>query len=102
MDAREINIQNCFINMTAFNGTNAADYADFPDAAAAFAVIKTAMESIRDYAATQVSGERGAAVQRKSVLFAAIKRKLTSIATTARGLNFDDEGLRRLFNVPRG
>lgn len=100
MDAREINIQDAFINMREFDRANAADYAAFPDVVAQFAVINASINELEKYGATQTSGASGRAVQKKSVVAAAIRRKLTAIARTARGLNFQDEGFRRLFNVP--
>jgi len=102
MDARETNILDAFISMREFNRENAADYAAFPDAAAQFAVIDASIEAMQNHAATQTSGARGQAVQQKSVLSEAIRRKLKSISRTARALNFNDEGFRRLFSIPNG
>lgn len=100
MDDRERNIHEAFINMREFNVANAADYAAFPDAAAQFAVINASITEMQNHAATQTSGAGGRAVQQKSVVAAAIRRKLTNMSRTARALNFEDEGFRRLFKVP--
>lgn len=100
MDDRETNILEAFVNMREFNRQNAADYADVAEAAVQFKIINDSIETMQNHAATQTSGARGQAVQQKSVLSAAIRRKLTNIARTARALNFNDEGFRRLFSVP--
>lgn len=100
MDDRERNILEAFINMREFDGRNAADYAALPDAAANFAVIRSAIETLEAHAMTQASGARGQAVEQKASLRAAIRRKLKDIARSARALNIDDEGFRRLFSVP--
>ena len=102
MDARETNILDALIAMSEFDRQNAADYTAFPDAAAQFAVINASIEAMRNHAATQTSGARGQAVQQKSVLSEAMRRKLKSISRTARALNINDEGFRRLFNIPNG
>ena len=102
MDARETNILESFINMREFDRVNAADYKNLPDASAQFDVIKASIETMQDHAATQTSGVGGRAVQQKSVLDAAIRRKMKGISRTARALNINDEGFRRLFSTPNG
>ena len=100
MDARAVNILDAFISMREFDRLNAADYKGFPDAAAQFAVIDASIGAMQNHAATQTSGARGQAVQQKSVLSAAIRRKLKNISRTARALNINDEGFHRLFSIP--
>ena len=90
------------IGMREFDRLNSADYKDLPEAAAQFAVITTSIETMQNHAATQTSGIGGRAVQQKSVLDAAIRRKMKSISRTARALNINDEGFRRLFSTPNG
>ncbi len=102
MDARETNILESFINMREFDRVNAADYKDFPDAKAQFTVINSSIEAMQEHAAKQTSGIGGRAVQQKSVLDAAIRRRMKSISRTARALNINDEGFRRLFSIPNG
>ncbi len=100
MDERERNITDAFVAMREFNTRNAADYAAVSDAAANFAILSSVIDNLENYAATQTSGGRGQAVTQKSVLAAAIRRRLKDISRTARALNFDDEGFRRLFRTP--
>ena len=102
MDTRETNIQEGFTNMCAFNDVNAADYAEFEDAVAAFATIRASKEAIDAFAAAQISGARGRAVSQMAATGAAMRRKMLSIAKSARSLNIDDEGFKRLFSVPNG
>lgn len=100
MDAREKNILDSFINIRGFDALNAADYAHLPDAEANFAVIRAAIDALESHAARQTSGVRGQAVEQKSSIAAAIRRKLKEIARNARALNIKDEGFRRLFSIP--
>jgi hypothetical protein len=58
------------------------------------------MPTAKKLAATKASGRKSQAVQQKSVLCAAIRRKMTGISRTARALNIEDEGFRQLFSVP--
>lgn len=102
MNTRDTNIQNTFITMCEFDGANAADYAHLPDAAAQFTAMRATITALKTFEAAQISGERSRAVQKKSLIVAAIKRKLKNIARIARGLNFDDEGFQRLFAMPHG
>jgi hypothetical protein len=100
MNTREKNILDAFINMREFDAQNAADYAAFPDAEANFAIIRSVIVALESHAAKQTSGVSGQAVEQKSSLAAAIRRKMKEIARNARALNINDEGFRRLFSVP--
>lgn len=100
MNTREINIKDAFINMREFDARNSADYAHLPNAEANFVVIRAAIEALENYEAKQTSGARGQAVEQKSSIVAAIRRKMKEIARNARALNINDEGFRRLFSVP--
>lgn len=100
MTEREENIQNMFIATEQFDRENAADYADLDDAAANFQIVRGVIATLENYTADQRSGGAGRAVEQKSVLRAAIRRKLVRYARTARALNINDPGFRRLFSVP--
>jgi hypothetical protein len=100
MNDRERNINNMFIGTIGFDDANKADYADLPDTAAHFAIVRDVIAKIAEYLSEQVSGAVGQAVEQKSVTRAAIRRRMVRFAATARGLNIDDPGLRRLFRVP--
>jgi hypothetical protein len=100
MTERDENILQMLISVREFDGVNANDYKAFADAAAQFMIVRSAIDALEGYAAAQTSGASSRAVDRKSVIAAAIRRKLKDIARTARALNFDDEGFRRLFIVP--
>lgn len=99
MTDREQNILNMFISTVQFDVANSNDYKNLPDAAANFAIVRTAITELENYAAAQISGARGRAVEQKSTLRAAIRRKLYRYARTARALNIDDPGFQRLFRV---
>lgn len=100
MDERERNITDAFIAMREFDTQNAGDYSRVPDAVGNFTVINEVIDAVEGYAATQTSGGRGRAVERKAALIAVIRRQMKDISRTARALNFDDEGFRRLFRIP--
>lgn len=100
MNDRERNILNMFVATREFDRANSADYASLPDAAAKFAIVGAAIDALENLGGEQVSGERGRAVEQKSVIRAAIRRKMKDLARTARALNFEDPGFRRLFRVP--
>lgn len=100
MTDRETNIFDMFISTVQFDLVNAADYAHLPEAEANFAIVRAVIAKLEEYSAAQVSGAVGQAVEQKSVLRAAIRRKMKRYSRTARALNIDDPGLRRLFRVP--
>lgn len=100
MTEREDNIQDMFIATAQFDTENAADYADLADAVANFLIVRSVISALEGFTADQLSGIAGQAVEQKSVLRLAVRRKLVRYARTARGLNINDPGFRRLFNVP--
>lgn len=100
MNDRERNILDMFVKTREFDRMNAGDYASLPDAEANFAIVRTAIEGLENFAADQTSGESGQAVERKSAIRAAMRRKMKRIARTARALNIDDPGFHRLFRIP--
>lgn len=102
MEERELNIFDMFRNTVQFDAENAADYAHLPQAEAKFAIVRAAVAKLEIYASKKTSGARGQAVELKSVIRAAIRRKLKEFARNARTLNFADPGFRRLFSVPDG
>lgn len=102
MTDREQNIFDMFISTVAFDDANANDYRALPDAAANFAIVRTVISALESYSAAQLSGASGRAVEQKSVLDAAIRRKMKRYSRTARALNIDDAGFRRLFRIPDG
>jgi len=102
MDERELNIFDMFRDTTQFDVVNAADYAHLPQGEAKFAIVRAVIAKLEIYASKKTSGARGQAVELKSVVRAAIRRKLVEYARNARILNFNDPGFRRLFNVPNG
>lgn len=89
-----------FISTTEFDDANKTDYAHLPDAAAHFTVVRDVIAKLSEYFSEQTSGAVSQAVEQKSVTRAAIRRRMKRFAATARGLNIDDPGLRRLFRVP--
>lgn len=100
MNDRERNINDMFIRTIEFDAANSGDYKHLPDAAANFTTVRQVITALQSYLADQISGAVGQAVEQKSVLRAAIRRRMVRFAATARGLNIDDPGLRRLFRVP--
>ena len=100
MDEREQNIYDMFQNTVEFDSANAADYAHLPDAEANFAIVRAVIAKLEDYASKKTSDARGQAVELKSVVRAAIRRKMKEFARNARILNFSDPGFRRLFSIP--
>ena len=100
MTAREMNIFNMFVGTIQFDTANSNDYRDLPDAATYFTIVREAVAAFEEYAAAQTSGASGRAVERQSVLREAIRRKMKRYSRTARALNLDDAGFRRLFSIP--
>lgn len=100
MTTRTRNIYDMFVSTTEFDRLNAADYSGLPDAALQFAIVRDVITKLGDYLADQTSGERGRAVEQKSVLTAAVRRKMKEFSAAARALNLDDAGFRRLFRIP--
>lgn len=100
MTDREISIQDMFIRLVQFDEVNKADYADLPLAKTNFDIVREEITGLETDSADQVSGEQGRAVEQKSVLGAAVRRKMKRYSRTARALNIDDPGLRRLFRIP--
>ncbi len=99
MTDREQNIFDMFISTVAFDAVNSNDYRDLPDAAANFAIVRAAITALENHSAAQLSGAVGRAVEQKSVIRGAIRRKMKRYSRTARALNIDDPGFRRLFRV---
>ena len=83
MTDREENIYDMFVRTLAFNAANSGDYAAIAAAAAHFATVQAAVDALETYSTQQTSGEGSAAVEQKSVLRAAIRRKMTAYAKTA-------------------
>ena len=100
MNDRERNIYDMLISTTEFDDANKADYSHLPDAAAHFTIVRDVIAKLAEYFSEQASGAVTQAVEQKSVTRAAIRRRMKRFAATARGLNIDDPGLRRLFRVP--
>ena len=89
-----------FIRVREFNDRNKDDYKSFPAAIAKFAIIEEIIPVINNYLAAKTFGAQGQAVEKKAVIAAAARRKMKALAKTARALNLDDPGFRRLFTVP--
>lgn len=102
MNNRVRNIYDMFVATREFNSANAADYAALPDAAAKFAIVNDVISKLDGFLADQTSGAVGQAVEMKSVLVQAVRRKMKEFAAAARALNIDDPGFRRLFRIPDG
>ncbi len=100
MTDREQNIYDMFISTVAFDAENSNDYKSLPDAAANFVIVRSVIAALENHSAAQLSGASGRAVEQKSVLDAAIRRKMKRYSRTARALNIDDAGFRRLFRIP--
>lgn len=100
MSERVRNIYDMFISTTEFDRLNAADYSQLPDAELKFAIVRDVIVKLEVFLADQSSGAGGQAVEQKSVLIAAIRRKMKEYSAAARALNFDDAGFRRLFRLP--
>ncbi len=100
MTDREENIYDMYIRTLAFNAANSGDYSSIAAAAAHFATVQAAVDALEIYSSQQTSGEGSAAVEQKSVLRAAIRRKMTAYAKTARALNLDSPGFAQMFSVP--
>ena len=100
MDDREPNILNMFVSTVQFEAENFNDYKTLPSAVANFVIVRATIAALEADSAAQVSGGTGRAVEQKSVIRAAIRRKMVRLARTARALNIDDPGFQRLFRVP--
>ncbi len=100
MTDREQNILDMFVSTVAFDAENFNDYKTLPDAVANFLIVKASITALENYSATQQSGASGRAVEQKSTLRAAMRRKMKRYSRTARALNIDDPGFRRLFRIP--
>ncbi|CAN5386022.1 hypothetical protein BH10ACI1_BH10ACI1_18200 [soil metagenome] len=100
MDDRGQNILDMFISTVQFDVVNFNDYRTLPDAAASFVIVRAAIAGLETDSATQVSGAVGRAVEQKATIREAIRRKLKRYSRTARALNIDDAGFRRLFRIP--
>lgn len=100
MSVRTRNIFDMFVATREFDAANAADYASLPEAARQFGIVRAAIDALQNHFAAQASGAGGQAVEGKSVLRAAIRRKMKDFSRTARALDIDDAGFRRLFRIP--
>ena len=100
MDDRERNIFDMFVSVVQFDEENNNDYKTLTDAVTNFSTLRAVIAALQNYFAEQTSGAVSQAVEQKSVTRAAIRRRMVRFAATARGLNIDDPGLRRLFRVP--
>lgn len=100
MPDREENIKDSFVRIREFDDRNKDDYQMFPKAVANFTIIREVIPILDAYFAAKTSGARGRAVERKSVISAAMKRKMKAMSKTARALNLDDPSFSRLFHVP--
>ena len=100
MSDRARNIYYMFVATREFDVLNNRDYDDLPEAAARFAAVRSAIDRLETDFADQISGAAGRAVESKSVIRHAMRRKMVNFARTARALNIDDPGFRRLFSVP--
>lgn len=88
-----------FVGTLNFNTANSADYAHLPDGAAKFAIVEEVVGKIQNYLSDIASGAVGQAVEQKSVLSLAVRRKMKEFSAAARALNIDDPGFRRLFRI---
>jgi len=100
MNDRVRNIFDMFVSTVEFDAVSKTDYADLPDALANFTIVREVIAALQNHFADQLSGAVSQAVEQKSVIRAAMRRRMVRFAATARGLNIDDPGLRRLFRVP--
>lgn len=101
MRDRERNIFDMFVSIKEFDAVNKNDYKDLADAVANFVIVQDVVAALQNYFADQTSGAVSQAVEQKSVIRAAMRRRMGRFAETARGLNIDDPGLRRLFRLPK-
>ena len=91
-----------FTATLAFDAINRNDYKVLQTAIDQFAIVQTAANALQTYFSDQMAGAGSQAVEQKSVLKAAIRRKMKEMSKTARALNIDDPGFRKLFSVPSG
>lgn len=101
MSERVRNVADMFIGTLQFNTANAADYAHLPDGAAKFAIVEDVVGKLENYLADYASGKVGQAVEQKSVLALAVRRKMKEFSAAARALDIDDPGFRRLFIITK-
>lgn len=97
---REQNIYDMFERTLVFNTENSGDYSGIAAAATNFAVVQASKDALDDFFAEQTSGEASEAVEQKAVLRAAIRRKMTAYAKTARAIALNKPGFSELFKVP--
>ncbi len=102
MSDRDHNINDMFVATLAFNAANKSDYSSLSEAAEKFAIVQAAVNALQTLFAAQTSGESSAAVEQKSVLKAAIRRKMRRYSKSARALNLGTPGFDKLFSVPNG
>lgn len=97
---RARNVSDMFGRTLVFNTANAADYATIAEAATQFATVQSAADALDGFFATQTSGDASMAVEQKSVLRAAIRRKIKAYSRTARALKSDIPGIEKVFSAP--
>lgn len=102
MGDRERNVADMFNRTLVLDAANAADYAAVALAATSFAIVQSAADALEEFFAEQTSGEASMAVEQKSVLKAAIRRKMREYSKTARALKIDAPGFDKLVQVPDG
>lgn len=89
-----------FIATAQFDTENSDDYKDLPLAVSNFLTVRSVIAALETDAATQVSGATGRAVEQKAVLRREIRQTLKRYSRSARALNIDDPGFKRLFRIP--
>ena len=102
MRDRARNIFDMFVATVEFDRINADDYKLLPDADLKFTIVREVIAKLEEYFSDQLSGAVGQAVEQKSVLVLAVKRKMKEYSGAARALNIDDPGFRRLYRIPDG
>ena len=70
------------------------------EAATQFAIVGDVISKLENHAAMKTSGDRGQAVELKSVISLAMRRKMKNFARTGRAVNINNPGVRSLFVVP--
>jgi hypothetical protein len=100
MSERIKNFADMLVGISEFDSVNNNDYKTLTDVLAAYAVVRTAVSVINAHLAIRTSGEKGRAVEQKTMLRSGVRRNMKALARTARAVNINDAGFQRLFRMP--
>ncbi len=97
---RARNVADMFVAVIAFDAVHKTEYVAITAAAAEIAKVKAASDAMEAFFAEQTSGEASMAVEQKSLLKIAARRRMKAYAKTARALRLSNPGIEKVFEVP--